>query len=47
MGDKVYPEAVGNTKKEAKEKAAKLVYNEIYGSKEVNWVDCFLFKVIN
>ncbi|XP_060895373.1 interferon-induced, double-stranded RNA-activated protein kinase [Labrus mixtus] len=33
VGDKAYPVATGKTKKEAKEEAAKLVYQEIRGSK--------------
>lgn len=33
VGDKEYPAGYGNTKKEAKEEAAKLVYHEICGSK--------------
>lgn len=33
VGDKQYPAATGRTKKEAKEEAAKLVYDEICGSK--------------
>ncbi|XP_071337245.1 interferon-induced, double-stranded RNA-activated protein kinase-like [Trachinotus anak] len=33
VGDKEYPAGYGNTKREAKEEAAKLVYNEIHGSK--------------
>ncbi|TMS04219.1 Interferon-induced, double-stranded RNA-activated protein kinase [Larimichthys crocea] len=33
VGDKEYPAASGRTKKEAKEEAAKLVFQEIYGSR--------------
>lgn len=33
VGDKEYPAATGTTKREAKEEAAKLVYQEICGSK--------------
>lgn len=36
VGDKEYPEAMGKTKKEAKEEAAKLVYHEICGSQTAN-----------
>ncbi|XP_061601513.1 interferon-induced, double-stranded RNA-activated protein kinase-like isoform X2 [Cololabis saira] len=32
VGDKEYPPAAGKTKKEAKEEAAKLVYQELFGS---------------
>lgn len=44
VGGKEYQEAVGKTKKEAKENAAKLVYNEICGGEEVSWVYWFSFK---
>lgn len=33
VGDKEYPVAYGNTKREAKEEAAKLAHEEICGSK--------------
>lgn len=33
VGDKEYPAASGKTRREAKEKAAKLVFNRISGSK--------------
>lgn len=36
VGDKEYPEAMGKTKKEAKEEAAELVYHEICGSQTAN-----------
>lgn len=39
VGDTEYPNAVGQTKREAKEEAAKLVFNAICGSEEVSWVD--------
>lgn len=45
MGGLEYPEAVGKTRREAKEEAAKLVFNEIYGSKEVRWVYWFSFQL--
>lgn len=35
VGDKEYPAAYGKTKREAKEEAAKLVYQEVYGSKTI------------
>lgn len=31
VGDKEYPRATGKTKKEAKEEAAKLVFQQIHG----------------
>lgn len=42
VGDKEYPMAFGKTRRQAKEAAAKLVYNEIYGSKSTEGieVDC-------
>ncbi len=33
VGDKEYPAGFGKTKREAKEEAAKLVYDVIYGDK--------------
>ncbi|XP_040905187.1 interferon-induced, double-stranded RNA-activated protein kinase [Toxotes jaculatrix] len=39
VGDKEYPAAYGKTKKEAKEEAAKLVYDEICGSKTTETSD--------
>ena len=34
IGDKEYPVAFGGTQNEAKEEAAKLAYNEIYGTQQ-------------
>uniref|UniRef100_A0A665WHP1 Eukaryotic translation initiation factor 2-alpha kinase 2 n=1 Tax=Echeneis naucrates TaxID=173247 RepID=A0A665WHP1_ECHNA len=39
IGDKEYPAGYGKTKKEAKEEAARLVYNEICGSKSTETGD--------
>uniref|UniRef100_A0A3B4ZQP6 Eukaryotic translation initiation factor 2-alpha kinase 2 n=1 Tax=Stegastes partitus TaxID=144197 RepID=A0A3B4ZQP6_9TELE len=39
VGDKEYPTASGKTKKEAKEEAAKLVYDDKYGSSTTETVD--------
>ncbi|XP_044070939.1 interferon-induced, double-stranded RNA-activated protein kinase-like [Siniperca chuatsi] len=39
VGNKEYPAAYGKTKREAKEEAAKLVYNEICGSKTTETAD--------
>lgn len=36
VGDKEYPAAVGKTKKEAKEEAAKLVYEEVIGGESMD-----------
>uniref|UniRef100_A0A665WI48 Eukaryotic translation initiation factor 2-alpha kinase 2 n=1 Tax=Echeneis naucrates TaxID=173247 RepID=A0A665WI48_ECHNA len=41
IGDKEYPAGYGKTKKEAKEEAARLVYNEICGSKSTE-VSCYI-----
>lgn len=35
VGDKEYPAAYGKTKREAKEEAAKLVYQEMHGSRTI------------
>uniref|UniRef100_A0A667ZYL3 non-specific serine/threonine protein kinase n=1 Tax=Myripristis murdjan TaxID=586833 RepID=A0A667ZYL3_9TELE len=39
VGGKEYPSAYGRTKKEAKEEAARLVYNEIFGSQTTGTAD--------
>uniref|UniRef100_A0A668A830 DRBM domain-containing protein n=1 Tax=Myripristis murdjan TaxID=586833 RepID=A0A668A830_9TELE len=39
VGGKEYPPAYGRTKKEAKEEAARLVYNDIFGIHQVNQTD--------
>uniref|UniRef100_A0A3Q1EXF0 non-specific serine/threonine protein kinase n=1 Tax=Acanthochromis polyacanthus TaxID=80966 RepID=A0A3Q1EXF0_9TELE len=39
VGDKEYPEVCGKTKREAKEEAAKLVYDDIHGSRNTETED--------